>query len=90
MTVKTEKRYLDELISEQAAMVRELVALVGDGDMGANCYVYGNKSFFSTVRNSLEKLQPGMVRGLVESNRLHLEVQAQVTSIDKQPAVRSA
>jgi ferredoxin-NADP reductase/predicted heme/steroid binding protein len=80
---ETKKRYIDQLLLQEAELIRELATPVEEGGLGAYFYVCGTNHFFSTVRRSLGQISSGMVAGLVSSARLHLEVQARGTRNDQ-------
>jgi ferredoxin-NADP reductase len=73
---ETKKRYIDELLLQEADLLRELAMPVEEGGLGATFYICGNSQFFKTVRRAMDRIDFGMISELRSSARFHLEVQA--------------
>jgi ferredoxin-NADP reductase len=73
---ETGVRYIDALMMEEADLLEDLALSIEDGGREATFYICGNSEFFTTVRATLDKIDPSMVPSLVRDGRLNLEVQA--------------
>lgn len=73
---ETGVRYIDALMIEEAELLEDLALSIEDGGREATFYICGNSEFFTTVRATLDKIDPSMVPSLVRDGRLNLEVQA--------------